>query len=77
MILDKRIKSQGVSEDDFIIGTPMKRIISVQHILHEGTDILKSCFFPWLSDIFFAFVQNNCYGIKLKAILFRYHLQIF
>ena len=45
MILDKRVKSQGVSEGDhdFIISTPM---IMVQHILDEGIDISKSCFFP-------------------------------
>ena len=47
MILDIRAKTHGVSEEehDFIIGTPMKRTIMVQHILHEGMDISKSCFF--------------------------------
>ena len=47
MILDKRLKSQGVSEEEhgFTIGTRMKLTIMVQHILYEGIDISKSCFF--------------------------------
>ena len=54
MILDKRVKSQGVSEEehDFIIDTPMKWTIVVQHILHEGIDISKLCFFFLDSLIF-------------------------
>ena len=46
MILGKGVKSQGVSEEehDFIIGTPRKLAIMVQHILHEGIDISKSGF---------------------------------
>ena len=45
MILNKRIKSQGVREEeyDFIIGTLMKWM--VQHIPHEGIDISKIMFF--------------------------------
>ena len=45
MILGKRVKNQGVSEEehDFIIGSPIT--ILVKHILHEGIDISKSCFF--------------------------------
>ena len=45
MILNKRVKTHRVSEKehDFIIGTPMKHY--GQHILHEGIDISKSCFF--------------------------------
>ena len=77
MILDKRIKSQGVSEEerDFIIGTPMKRTILVQHIPHKGIAILKSCFFLDF-PMFIAFVLNNCCG-KLKGISCRYNLQNF
>ena len=47
MIVDKRVQSQGVGEEehDFIIGTPMNLTIMMQHIRHEGIDILKSCFF--------------------------------
>ena len=48
MFLHQRVKSQwGVSEKehDFIIGTPMKLTIMVQHLLHEDIDISKSCFF--------------------------------
>ena len=49
MILDKRIKSQGFSEEehDFIIGTHIHvtSTIMVQHIPHEGIEISKSCFF--------------------------------
>ena len=46
MILYKRVKSQGVSDEehDFIIGTPMNHY-GATHILHEGIDISKSCFF--------------------------------
>ena len=74
MILDKRIKSQGVREEehDFIFGTPMKWMM--QHIPHEGIDISKSCFFHDLL-MFIASVQNKCCGIKLKAISCRYKLQ--
>ena len=45
MILNKRVNSQGVSEEepDFIIGIPMNHYGA--HILHEGIDISKSCFF--------------------------------
>ena len=35
MILDNRVKSQGVSED-FVIYNPMKWTIMEQHILHEA-----------------------------------------
>ena len=44
MILDKRVKSQGVSEEehDFIIAAPMNHYgVSLRH---EGIDISKSCF---------------------------------
>ena len=47
----------------------------VQHIPHEGIDISKSCFFLDFLIAFIAFVQNNCCGIKLKAISCRYNLQ--
>ena len=44
MILGKRVKNQGVSEEehDFIIGSPMNH--GETHP-HEGIDISKSCFF--------------------------------
>ena len=48
----------------------------VQHILHEGMDISKSCFFLDFLE-FIAFVQNNCCDIKMKTISFRYDLQTF
>ena len=43
MILGKRLKNQGVSEEehDFIIGSPMNG----ETHPHEGIDISKSCFF--------------------------------
>ena len=52
----------------------------VQHILHEGIDISKSCFYHVFfldSLIFFTFVQNNCCGAKLKAISCRYNMRNF
>ena len=44
MILDKRVKSQGVSEEehDFIIDAPMNHYGVT--LRHEGIDISKSCF---------------------------------
>ena len=46
MILDKRIKSQGVREEehDFIFGTLRSEPLWCKHIPHEGIDISKSCF---------------------------------
>ena len=45
MILGKRVKTQGVSEEehDFIIGTPINHYCEKHP--HEGIDISKSCFF--------------------------------
>ena len=45
MILGKRVKNQGVSEEehDFIIGSPMNHYGETHP--HEGIDISKSCFF--------------------------------
>ena len=45
MILGKRVKNQGFSEEenDFIIGSPMNH--SGATYPHEGIDISKSCFF--------------------------------
>ena len=39
VILDKRVKSQG------IIGEELDFTIVMQHILHEGLDNSKLCFF--------------------------------
>ena len=40
VILDKRVKSEGISQEEHDFTTV------VQHILHEDIDISKSCFFP-------------------------------
>ena len=69
MILDKRVESQVVSEEehDFIIGTPMKWTIMALTFQNHIS-------FPLFPDIF-AFVQINCWGIKLKAIICSYNLR--
>ena len=45
MVLGKRVKNQGVREEehDFIIGSPMNHYGKTHP--HEGIDISKSCFF--------------------------------
>ena len=75
MILDKRVKTEGVSEEehDFIIGTPMNHYGATHPT--EGYRYFKIMFLFLDYLILFVFVQNNCCGIKLKAISCRYNLQ--
>ena len=73
--LDYTLIKQSIQEEEK--GTLMKWTIMVQHILHEGIVISKSCFVSLTPWYFFASVQNNCCGIKLKAILCRYNSEIF
>ena len=75
MILGKRVKHYGVSEEehDFIIGNPMNHYGETHPT--GGHRHFKILFLDSL--IFFAFVQNNGCGIKLKAISYRYNLRNF
>ena len=75
MVLGKRVKNQWVSEEehDFIIGTAMNHY-GVTHPTRWHRHF-KIMFLFLDSLIFFAFVQNNHCGTKLKAISCRHKLR--
>ena len=68
MILDKKVKSQWVGEEehDFIIGTAMNHHVATHPT--RGHRHFKIMFLFLDSLIFLTFVQNNCCGTNLKAI---------
>ena len=70
MFLDKRVKSQGVSDEehDFIIGTHMNHYGATHPTLRHRH--FKIMFLFLDSLIFSAFAQNLC-GFKFKANLCR------
>ena len=52
----------------FFVGASM-----VQNVLPQGIGIWKSCSSSLTPSVFFTFVKNNCCGMKLKAILYKYY----
>ena len=76
MILDKRIKSQGASDEEHVFLTYEVNPYGATHPT-RGHRYFKIMFLLFDFLMFIAFVQNNCCGTKLKAMSCRYNLQIF
>ena len=77
MILGKRVKNQGVSEEehDFTIGSPMNRYGETYPT--RGHRHFKIMFLFLDSLIIFAFVQNNGCDTKLKQFRIDIIYEIF
>ena len=73
-ILDKSKKYQGVKEKkhDFEISVPSCRMCCTI-MVHRSTNYKMMFLFtnPLSFDLF---VQNHCYGITLRAILYKYNI---